>query len=838
MKKLVTPGAKGSRLALLFFSFCTFLVGQPVIRTVCSSQCDYLPSQLQTAIDAAAAANPTASTPWIIRVGSGETFDSLAGLKLRSRSGNGWIIIESSRLSELPNRVSPSDAPNMPRLRETGDDKGAINTEAGASYYWLRGLEITIPDGVTGRLNLLSIGRFDCFGSGCDSKRSEMPHHIIVERSYIHGNPLQDGPRRCILANGNHLWIRGNHIDECKEEDADAQAISIINSFGPMSIENNVLRATGEVIMLGGAAPYVDGAVPSNVVIRGNKLSKKWHWKHGRGTGTPSGTCSSDAESGEYFFNTETSVGYRCVGGSWRSLGVGTEENYFVVKNIFEIKSGSKTLLEGNILERSWNAAQRGHAILFNAVDNDNGSGGATNPSATITYNVVRHNIVRDALEPIMMTGNQTPGFVRIKGIGPFNIQAGVNDRLRLTSSKGYASNPQTCDITLPADPSMTVEELITNFNTASSSNGCGGAGWLGIIYDKYGSIRIRGYGDVTVEPVPNSAYLTINLALQPGETARELQWTEAYHQPMTGNSIINNVFYQVGGTRHLKFGDSIGVIFSGLLGANDQVVAHNTMVADMDWPTTPNAYVARLTQASTERFTFVNNIWPHNNGWRSEPIAGATDAGTVYGGTAALERDIAYPYFFKNVYVNNCNWSTAEWEGEYNTIFRANNMLTATQGGLTQPCDATSLNGYDQNNAIGFHNFRSHNYRLLATSPYKGSGVDGRDPGADVDLVEWATAKADTGAINSFYRMEIKNVAATSNGGTVRYVAPDTAACTIAIGTSAKYSPAVFSRTDDGGAMNRTMAITGLSPNMRYLIRAVCGADSYRLESEFRTRP
>jgi hypothetical protein len=41
---------------------------------------------------------------------------------------------------------------------------------------------------------------------------------------------------------------------------------------------------------------------------------------------------------------------------------------------------------------------------------------------------------------------------------------------------------------------------------------------------------------------------------------------------------------------------------------------------------------------------------------------------------------------------------------------------------------------------AVGFVNAAAGNYRLAAGSPYKNTATDGRDPGADIDVVDAAT--------------------------------------------------------------------------------------------------
>ncbi len=50
---------------------------------------------------------------------------------------------------------------------------------------------------------------------------------------------------------------------------------------------------------------------------------------------------------------------------------------------------------------------------------------------------------------------------------------------------------------------------------------------------------------------------------------------------------------------------------------------------------------------------------------------------------------------------------------------------------------------------AVGFVDLAGDDLRLAAKSPYKGKAVDGKDPGADVDLITRATAGVTTGTMN-----------------------------------------------------------------------------------------
>ena len=83
---------------------------------------------IQSAIDAARLGDT-------IVVEAGRTYTENLVLKYKS-SGSGWITIQSSKLNLLPaegNRVSPSDAANMPTLRSGNIEQPVIKTVSGST---------------------------------------------------------------------------------------------------------------------------------------------------------------------------------------------------------------------------------------------------------------------------------------------------------------------------------------------------------------------------------------------------------------------------------------------------------------------------------------------------------------------------------------------------------------------------------------------------------------------------------------------------------------------------------------------------------------------------------
>ena len=181
-------------------------------------------------------------------------------------------------------------------------------------------------------------------GSFAQSSLDRVPHDLLVDRCYIHGDPAR-GQKRGIALNSASTTITGSYISDMKSASQDTQAIAGWNGPGPYLIEHNYLEASGENFMLGGATPGINGIVPADVVFRRNHVTRPASWR----------------------------------GESWS------------VKNLFELKNGRRVLVEGNLFETHWAGAQSGYAIVLTP----RGEGGAA-PWATVEDVTFRYNIVRD----------------------------------------------------------------------------------------------------------------------------------------------------------------------------------------------------------------------------------------------------------------------------------------------------------------------------------------------------------------------------------------------------------------------------------------------------------
>lgn len=253
-----------------------------------------------------------------------------------------WITIRSGRGSvALPPqgvRVSPSDAPAMARLEAVS---GAVVTTApGAHHYRFVGIEFSpaeMPPRADGGVVLNGLVLLDAKGA--------TPHHLIIERCYLHGDPRM-GARRGIVMNSAMTAVVDSYLSDFKVIGEDSQAIIGWSGPGPYLIQNNYLEAAGENLMFGGADPAVRDRVPADIEIRGNHFARPTAWRAG---------------------------------------------THWTIKNLFELKNARRVLVDGNLFEYHWAQAQNGFAILFTVRNQDGSAPWSVVEDVTFSNNIVRH---------------------------------------------------------------------------------------------------------------------------------------------------------------------------------------------------------------------------------------------------------------------------------------------------------------------------------------------------------------------------------------------------------------------------------------------------------------
>jgi hypothetical protein len=126
----------------------------------------------------------------------------------------------------------------------------------------------------------------------------------------------------------------------------------------------------------------------------------------------------------------------------------------------------------------------------------------------------------------------------------------------------------------------------------------------------------------------------------------------------------------------------------------------------------------------------------------------------------------------------------------------------------------------------------------LQPGSPLQGAALDGRDLGADLNPVSWATAGAQSGILPHYLAMKIRTVIPASTSVQVRFSAYDTSACSLEVRIFGfPTSAPAAAVTDNSGVIDRLVTLAGLTPATTYDLKLTCAGDYYRHE-KFRTTP
>ena len=299
------------------------------------------------------------------------------------KSGNEFVTIQSSRVSELPEgaRVTPAQADLLAKVQSAENGSPIVKTDAGAHHYKFVGIEFSTTDAKVKVYDLVRLGESDI-----QTTLESVPHHIAIDRSYIHGFPTQE-VQRGIALNSAETSITNSYISDVHGKGYDTQAICGWNGPGPFKIINNYLEGAGENVMFGGADPKIRNLVPSDIEIRDN-----------------------------YFFKPLT----------WKKSDPSFAGQHWSVKNLFELKNARRVTIDRNVFENNWVDAQAGSGILF-TVRNDNGTAPwSTIEDVTFTNNIVKNSpsavnlLGKDNLKPSQRAKNIVISnnlFIDIKGI-------------------------------------------------------------------------------------------------------------------------------------------------------------------------------------------------------------------------------------------------------------------------------------------------------------------------------------------------------------------------------------------------------------------------------------
>lgn len=325
----------------------------------------------------------------VIILDAGATYNGSFSLPNKT-AGKGWVIIVGSAQDRLPEQGERSDptafvkdgkgliqAQFMPKIITTNvSGVPCFTTQTRAHHYRLVGLEVSVAEYVPESYGLINLGD----GSNSQKSLEVVPHHLIIDRCYIHGNVTGNIMKYGVRLDCAYGAVIDSYISGFHSVGFDAQAISGINGPGPFKIINNFLEASGENIMFGGGAASIPELVPSDIEIRQNYFFKplSWNVKHPTYAG-----------------------------------------KHWTIKNLFELKTGKRVLLDGNVLENCWAdlpVGQSGYGILLTIRTEGGGS-----PQADVSDITISNNIIRHVAAGIAISGSDDGKGIRSSRINVYN---------------------------------------------------------------------------------------------------------------------------------------------------------------------------------------------------------------------------------------------------------------------------------------------------------------------------------------------------------------------------------------------------------------------------------
>ncbi|HET9532613.1 MAG TPA: hypothetical protein VFQ92_19825, partial [Blastocatellia bacterium] len=381
---------------------------------------------------------------------AGATFTG--NFTLPAKTGTGWIIIRTSRMAEMPaagTRIDPTlHAAHMPRV-VTSNSIAAVTALAGAHHYRFVGIEFA----ATGRLNynVIRLGDSDetnadrqptdiiidrCYIHGhtagdlrrgvtlnsrrtsiIDSHISEV-HQIGADTQAIGGwngpgpfkivNNYLEAAGENIMIGGadpkivnmvpSDIEIRHNHI---------AKPLRWRSSIIEKPIITAALGASGGSLQPGATCYYrivargrigysatASSAASDEkaVTLAAGQSSVQLSWTPSERATSYRVYRSTDRSNWVYYDAAETSytdTGASPSGGA--NTAPSTIGTRWTVKNLFELKSGRRVLVSGNLFENCWKDAQTGYAILIKTTNPDGGALWNVTEDVTFSNNLVRH---------------------------------------------------------------------------------------------------------------------------------------------------------------------------------------------------------------------------------------------------------------------------------------------------------------------------------------------------------------------------------------------------------------------------------------------------------------
>jgi hypothetical protein len=273
----------------------------------------------------------------------GATFTTNSGYTLPNKgTATSWITIQTeAQLPPVGTRITPTAAANLKLAKIlTNAYAPAIRTATGAHHYIIRGVEIgtTVAVQSTG-LNML----VDFRDASSPATSAGIPHHLWLIGNYIHGEDVLDS-RRAVFADYRDGGEVDNWVAKIHSNNSDSQCSLHLSGAARQLYRNNHCEAGHELFMSGGGSTPDSTFNPTDFWVVNNHFIRPASWK-----------------------------------GVWQA------------KNLIETKNVRRLLLEGNVIENSWQDAQAGFCFVMKSENQYGDSPWTTSSDITVRYNLIRN---------------------------------------------------------------------------------------------------------------------------------------------------------------------------------------------------------------------------------------------------------------------------------------------------------------------------------------------------------------------------------------------------------------------------------------------------------------
>ena len=722
-------------------------------------------TNLQNALDTPACG----ASGLIIALAPGAQFAKAgaAPVQLQYPGCNGhWIIVRSdvtdSSLPKPMTRITPSYLSSMATIvgqqpnGTTITDYTNMVAGHGANHYWLGpGLEVTYQQGGPYVYDLIGVGE------NGETNANQLPDHITVDRCYVHGPDQVDDTHVGIAGDATNIVIINNYISGVHQVDNESHGLLFFNTPGPGLVENNYVEAGAQSILVGGADPP-PGVVTSDFTITNNYFVKPT----------------------QYWQGSESYNGVDSM-----------------TKNHVELKFAQRFLFDGNVFDYNWCCfTQSGPVLVMIPMNQNNHDSQAVDQDITFRYNLAQHAMTAMVVATTSSSaGNSYPNSGERRFSIHDNIFSDISGSWSQTGLGTYADGVQTGLLSIHATQAPlagTADSITIDHNTVVGTDAYGTT--MGnTVAENYPfthfvfTNNILYWGQAVGAALGHGFYQEADGCPTIEATAPGGTWAG---NTIVGTPTANQSAYTTGcllseprppllvsstegGTIPDNTTIYVRATYTGT--ASKQTLASSEVSAPARWKAD-----ASYTQGQCIEDSNRNEECAYNSGtsggaepvWPTSPMEAETSDGKItwllyadgfYGtittgssGSNANKVTVTLPIRDGgpeagwNVYASKSagsetlqNSSPLGVGASYTLTQSPTSTGSKVPGSNTLSVTAPNWSGWVASwTAVQFTDMTTGNYSLLSTSPLKGKGTNGSDPGANYSLVTSHTAPALSG--------------------------------------------------------------------------------------------